>query len=68
MLLNASYLVLNNVGVAFAIDGSTTLYDTNKLKWLPLFPEISLANVLIWKKTNQKLLVVDKLIDYLCNN
>ena len=67
LIQNASYLVLNNVGVAFAIDGSTTLYDTNKLKWLPLFPEISLANVLIWKKTNQKLLVVDKLIDYLCN-
>lgn len=67
LIQNALHLVEKNIGIAFAIDGATSLYNEN-IKWIPLKPDIVLSNVIIWKRNGQKSASVNKFIEYICDN
>ena len=67
LIQNAIYLVENNMGIAFAVDGAVSLYN-DSIKWIPLKPDINLSNVIIWKRNAQKSASINKFIEYICNN
>ena len=61
---NAALLVKEGLGVALAIDGAVSLYDKESIIWKPLYPEIELSSILIWKKYHDFSPSVKKFIDF----
>lgn len=47
---NAAVLVEKGLGYAFVLEGSVNFYDKEKILSKPLYPELSMSSVLVWKK------------------
>ena len=47
---NAAVLVEKGLGYAFVLEGSVNFYDKKKICYRPLYPELSMNSVLVWKK------------------
>ena len=50
LLYNVASVVQDNSAAAITIGGAAELYDSRKLIWKPISPEIGFHSVLIWKK------------------
>lgn len=68
LLYNAAILVENGLGVVLAIEGAMTLYHNPNIVFKPLYPELSVSSVIVWKKYQPTSSAVAKFIDFLkCN-
>lgn len=50
LLYNAAVLVEKGMGAALCIEGAVSLYDTQKIVFVPFYPELTVKNTLIWKE------------------
>ena len=50
LLLNAVDFVLDQSANILTIEGATKLFDKKQVKFIPLYPELSMTSVLVWKK------------------
>ena len=50
LLINAAKLVREGHANALTIEGAADLYDSQKMLFKPLYPELSMTSVLAWKK------------------
>lgn len=50
IITNVAMLVSHGVAYALTIEGAVDLFDPNLLVFKPLYPELSMTSVLVWKK------------------
>lgn len=65
LLFNVATIAKRNDGICLTVKGSTSLYDSRELVWIPLFPKVELSNVIIWKKYKQESPSANRFIEFI---
>lgn len=63
LINNSALLVKDNVANILAIDGAAQLYDKEYIRFIPLYPEMKLGSVFVWKKHQPTGVAAAKFLD-----
>ncbi len=64
IITNVAMLVSSGVASALTIEGAVNLFGNDKLIFKPLFPELSMTSVLVWKKFQPNFGAAGKFLEY----
>ena len=67
MSTNASIMVRNGLAYALVLEGSLPYWDTDKICYRPLYPELTATSVLAWKRHQPQSLATEKFIEHIRN-
>ncbi len=65
IITNVAMLVNSGVASALTIEGAVNLFESDKLTFKPLYPELSMSSVLAWKKFQPSFGASGKFLEYL---
>ena len=65
LLYNAAMLVDCGIGTALTIEGAAVLYKNENIKFLPLYPELRVSSVMVWKKYQPATSAASEFIRYI---
>lgn len=65
---NSSVMVHHKLAYSIIIQGSVPFWDKEKLTWRPLYPELTAASVLAWKRKQPFSLAAGKFIEFVREN
>lgn len=68
MSTNAAVMVLNGLTYAMVLEGSMTFWDTSKICYRPLSPELTATSVVAWKRNQPQSIAVSKFIAHIKQN
>lgn len=67
IITNVAMLVNSGAALALTIQGAVDLFESSKLTFRPLFPELSMTSVLAWKKFQPNFGAAGKFLEHLRN-